>query len=288
LLCGGDVPRRLFIMDCARRGSPDPAACIMDLTYSSYLKLPELLELQEPRSHPAEHDELLFIVVHQAYELWFKLLLHEFEKIKQDFTANHLYGAIATFKRVRTIMKVMVEQVDILETLTPMSFNSFRDRLETASGFQSVQFREVEFVLGYKRADMLRFHPDGSPQRQRLVQRLHERSVVDCFYDFLEHQGVTIPAAVRKRDMTLPNVPNREVEDGILRLYKTQPNIEILLELMTDFDEGLQEWRYRHIKLVERTIGSKHGTGGSLGVEFLKKSLFHPVFADLWAIRHRM
>jgi tryptophan 2,3-dioxygenase len=260
----------------------------MDLTYSSYLKLDELLDLQKPRSSPPEHDEMLFIVSHQAYELWFKLQLHELEKIKRDFKDNHLYGAIATFKRVRTIMKVMVEQIDILETLTPMSFNSFRDRLENASGFQSSQFREFEFVLGYKRAAMLRFQTPDTPAYERLVRRLREPSVVDCFYDFLEQHGVTIPAELRQRDVTLPTAPNEVVEEGILHLYKTQPDLEILFELMTDFDEGFQEWRYRHIKLVERSIGSKHGTGGSLGVEFLKQSLFHPVFPDLWAIRHKL
>lgn len=260
----------------------------MDLTYSSYLKLDQLLHLQEPRSAPAEHDELLFIVVHQAYELWFKLLLHEFEKIKQDFGADHLYGAISTFKRVRTVMKVMVEQVDIVETLTPMSFSSFRDRLENASGFQSSQFRELEFVLGYKRADMLRYQKADTSEYVQLVRRLNERSVVDCFYDFLEKHGVTIPADLRRRDATLPTSPNEVVEEGILRLYKTKPDVEILFELMTDFDEGFQEWRYRHIMLVARTIGGKHGTGGSLGAEFLKKSLFHPVFPDLWAIRHKL
>jgi tryptophan 2,3-dioxygenase len=260
----------------------------MSLTYSTYLHLDQLLDLQQPRSEPPEHDEMLFIVVHQAYELWFKLQLHEFEKINRDFSANQLYGAIATFKRTRTVMKVMVEQLDIIETLTPMSFNSFRDRLDTASGFQSVQFRELEFLLGYKRPQMLRFHPPGTPAYDRLQRRLHERSVVDHFYDFLEQHGVTIPAALRARDVTLPTVPNETVEEGILRLYKTQPDLEILFELMTDFDEGFQEWRYRHIKLVERTIGSKRGTGGSLGVEFLKQSLFHPIFPDLWAIRHKL
>src|ERR1700684_441219 len=157
----------------------------MDLTYASYLKLDQLLKLQEPRSQPEEHDELLFIITHQAYELWFALQLHELDKIKNDFRNNHLYGAIATFKRVRTIMKVMVEQVDIVETLTPMSFNSFRARLENASGFQSVQFRELEFLLGYKRPHLLQFHKEGTPAHERLTQRLHERSVVDCFYDFL-------------------------------------------------------------------------------------------------------
>jgi tryptophan 2,3-dioxygenase len=260
----------------------------MDLTYSSYLKLDRLLDLQEPRSSPAEHDETLFIISHQVYELWFKLQLHELDKIKHDFIANRPYDAIATFKRVRTIMKVMVEQVDILETLTPMSFASFRDRLEHASGFQSSQFRELEFVLGYKRTDMLKYQQSGTPAYQRLVERLHEPSVVDCFYDFLEQHGVAIPPELRGRDRTLPTEPNTVVEEGILRLYKAQPDMEILFELMTDFDEGFQEWRYRHIKLVERTIGSKHGTGGSLGVEFLKQSLFHPIFPDLWAIRHKL
>jgi tryptophan 2,3-dioxygenase len=258
------------------------------LTYSSYLHLDQLLQLQVPRSDPPEHDEMIFIVVHQTYELWFKLLLHELQKICRDFTANHLYGAIATFKRARTILKTMVEQLDVLETMTPMSFNSFRDRLETASGFQSAQFRELEFLLGYKRDKLLRFFAPDSAEHRRLQERLRQRSVVDHFYDFLQQHGVTIPARLRERDVTLPTTPDETVEEGVLRLYKTQPDLEILFELMTDFDEGLQEWRYRHIKLVERTIGSKRGTGGSLGVEFLKQSLFLPVFPDLWAIRHKL
>ncbi len=260
----------------------------MDLTYSDYLHVDELLSLQKPRSQPEEHDELLFIVVHQAYELWFKLLLHELDKIKTDFVANRIYPAIGTFKRLRTVMKVAVEQVDIVETLTPMSFNSFRDRLDKASGFQSSQFREMEFLLGYKRAEMLTHQKPGTPSYDQLIKRLNESSVVDAFYVFLRHHGVTVPEHLTTRDLTQPTQPDDTVEEGILRLYKTQPDLEILFELMTDFDEGLQEWRYRHIKLVERTIGSKRGTGGSLGVEFLKRSLFHPVFPDLWAIRHRL
>jgi tryptophan 2,3-dioxygenase len=260
----------------------------VELTYSDYLHLDELLALQKPRSQPPEHDEMLFIIVHQVYELWFKLMLHELDKVQGDLRSHRVYESISTFKRLRTIMKVAVEQVDIVETLTPMSFNSFRDRLETASGFQSVQFRELEFVLGYKRAEMLRFHPPGSPAYERLLQRLHQPSVVDAFYEFLAHFGVEIPEEIRSRDCTLPTVAHPTIQEGMLRLYKTRPDIEILFEMMTDFDEGLQEWRYRHIKLVERTIGSKRGTGGSLGVEFLKKSLFLPVFPDLWAIRHQL
>jgi tryptophan 2,3-dioxygenase len=260
----------------------------MDLNYATYLKLDQLLSLQQPRSDPAEHDEMLFIITHQVYELWFKLLLHELEKIKLDLKADRLYRAIATFKRTRTIVKVMVEQIDILETLTPMSFNSFRDRLDTASGFQSSQFREFEFVLGYKRADMMRYQKPNTPAYDQVLRRLDEPSVMDCFYDFLEQHSVVIPAEVRSKDIASPTAPNEIVAEGVLRLYKTQPDLEILFELMTDFDEGFQEWRYRHIKLVERSIGSKQGTGGSLGVEFLKKSLFHPVFPDLWAIRHKL
>src|SRR5262245_7646302 len=135
---------------------------------------------------------------------------------------------------------------------------------------------------------MLRFHKPGTAGYERLQRRLREPSVVDAFYTFLEHHGAAIPAELRERDATSPTMPNAIVEDGILHLYKTHPDLEILFELMTDFDEGFQEWRYRHIKLVERTIGSKRGTGGSLGVEFLKKSLFHPIFPDLWAIRHKL
>jgi tryptophan 2,3-dioxygenase len=258
------------------------------LTYASYLDLEKLLSLQKQRSSPPEHDETLFIIIHQTYELWFKQLLHEFEKIKRDFSAGELFGAIHTFKRTRTIMKVLVAQVDILETMTPSSFSSFRDRLETASGFQSVQFREIEFTLGYKRASTLNYLKQDYPGYDRLNQLLNQRSVVDHFYDFLATRGGQIPADLKNRDVTKANEPDERVQKEILRLYKSSPECSILFELMTDFDEGLQEWRYRHIKLVERTIGAKKGTGGSPGVPFLKESLFRPVFHDLWAIRHEL
>jgi tryptophan 2,3-dioxygenase len=258
------------------------------LTYANYLDLEKLLTLQNPRSIPAEHDEMLFIIIHQTYELWFKQLLHEFEKIKSAFSAGDLFSAIHSFKRTRTIMKVLVAQVDILETMTPASFSSFRDRLETASGFQSIQFRELEFVLGYKRDSTLKYVRPDFPGYERLQQRLTERTVIDHFYDFLATRGAEIPADVRNRDLSQPNLPNEQVQEEILRLYKSSPEVSILFELMTDFDEGLQEWRYRHIKLVERTIGAKKGTGGSPGVPFLKESLFKPIFPDLWAIRHEM
>jgi tryptophan 2,3-dioxygenase len=185
-------------------------------------------------------------------------------------------------------MKVLVAQVDILETMTPSSFSSFRDRLETASGFQSIQFRELEFLLGYKRGSTLKYVRPDFPGFDRLQQRLAERTVIDHFYDFLAKRGAQIPQELKERDIAQANEPNEHVQMEILRLYKSSPEVSILFELMTDFDEGLQEWRYRHIKLVERTIGAKKGTGGSPGVPFLKESLFKPIFPDLWAIRHQM
>ena len=260
----------------------------MSISYASYLKLDQLLDLQEPKSSPVEHDEMLFIVIHQTYELWFKLLLHEIAKIHRDFLANDLFGAIATLKRARTIMKTLVGQLDILETMTPLSFSSFRDRLDTASGFQSYQFRELEFVLGYKRDNVTGAIPDREEGRTRAESRLDEPSLVDAFYRLLAHRGAAIPVAVLDRDVRRPTEPNEAVQEEIFRLYQRQPELVILFELMTDFDEGIQEWRYRHVKLVERTIGAKKGTGGSAGVEFLKRSLFKPLFPDLWAVRHRM
>ena len=260
----------------------------MTLTYPAYLQLPRLLDLQQPRSSPAEHDEMLFIVIHQVYELWFKLVLHEIEKINRDFLANDLYGAIATFKRIRTVLKTLVGQVDILETMTPMSFSSFRDRLDTASGFQSVQFRELEFILGNKREHALKAVEEGSAERVRLERRYAEMTLVDYFYRFLAQRGVNVPPEVLNRDVREPNQPSEALQNGLHAMYQHQPELVILLELMTDFDEGLQEWRYRHVMLVARTIGAKSGTGGSAGVEFLKRSLFQPVFPDLWAIRHKM
>src|SRR5205814_1724809 len=153
------------------------------LTYGTYLDLEKLLTLQKPRSSPPEHDEMLFIIIHQTYELWFKQLLHEFDKIKRNFSAGDLFGAIHSFKRTRTIMKTLVAQVDILETMTPSSFSSFRNRLETTSGLQSVQFREIEFVLGYKRESALGHMRPDFPGYDRLRELLRKRTVIDHFYD---------------------------------------------------------------------------------------------------------
>ncbi|MFN2315536.1 MAG: tryptophan 2,3-dioxygenase [Gemmatimonadales bacterium] len=260
----------------------------MPLTYSTYLNLPALLRLQEPRSSPAEHDEMLFIVIHQTYELWFRQLLHEGEKVRADFIGNDLFGAIHTFKRMRTILKTLVAQVDVLETMTPRSFASFRDRLDTASGFQSAQYREVEFLFGYKRPSVLAAVPEEGGMRAAVERRFAEPTVVDGFYRLLSQRGLTVPAELLSRDVTEPVGPSGALQAELLRAYDAEPNLGILFELMMDLDEGLQEWRYRHVKLVERTIGAKHGTGGSAGMEFLKRSLFVQLFPDLWAVRHAM
>ena len=246
----------------------------MELTYSDYLHLDELLAQQQQRQ-PDDKDELLFIVVHQAYELWFKQLLHEFERVRDSLMAGDLYLSIALLKRCRTIMKLLVQQADIVETLTPLSFSGFRDRLEHASGFQSSQFRELEFLLGNKRPEMLRFHPTGTPAYERMSRRLDEPTVADAFARFV----------ALKDDRPQEG---EAFQDVLVRLYKSRPDLVLLFELLADYDEGMQEWRYRHVKLAERTIGGKAGTGGSLGVEFLKTSLFKPLFPDLWAIRDRL
>jgi tryptophan 2,3-dioxygenase len=260
----------------------------MALTYSKYLKLDQLLGLQAPRSDPEEHDEMLFIVIHQVYELWFKLLLHEIDRCKREFTSHELFAAIARFKRMRTVLKTLVEQIDILETMSPLSFLAFRDRLETASGFQSAQFRQVEFVLGFKRPEMLKHYEGEGALYESVAKRLHERSLVDHFYDLLAALGTAIPDELRNKDVTAANGPHGDIQEAIIRIFEVEPAMLILVELMTDFDEGLQEWRYRHVKMVERTIGNQRGTGGSPGVEFLKQSLFQPVFPDLWAIRSKL
>jgi len=257
----------------------------MAVNYSSYLKLGQLLNLQEAKSDPAEHDELLFIIIHQTYELWFKQLLHEFDRAKQEFSANRLWGAVATLKRVRMIVKTLVGQLDIIETMTPLSFAAFRDRLDTASGFQSLQFRQVEFLLGYKRPGVMKFLSAEWDGYDAVERRLREPSLMAHFYDLLEERGVAIPAALREADPTCSTQPNEVVQQGVLKLYKSAPECALLFEQMMDVDEGFQEWRYRHVKMVERTIGRKTGTGGSPGVEFLKQSLFQPVFPDLWAVR---
>ena len=258
------------------------------LTYGNYLKLENLLSLQQPLSDGPEHDEMLFIVIHQVYELWFKQLLHELDFVDSTLTEGDRPRTLHTMKRVLTILKVLVAQIDILETMTPLEFLSFRSRLEAASGFQSYQFRELEFLLGVKDELAIRRFKEGSTGRRALERRYEERTLWDAFLHFLDGSGYKLSPQVLGRDVTGPVEPSEEVQEVLLEVYRENPDISAVCERLVDLDEGVQEWRYRHVKMVERTIGSKVGTGGSAGSEFLRTTLNRPVFPDLWAIRSRL
>jgi tryptophan 2,3-dioxygenase len=269
----------------------DPAEPRKPLTYASYLAIDELLDLQRPLSggpdRPAEHDETLFIVIHQVYELWFKQILHELGLLQRCLESDDAATALDTLKRILTILKTLVGQVDILETMTPVSFASFRSRLDSASGFQSAQFREVEFILGKKRRAMVRHHPEGSPGRRRLEELFERPTLWDSFVRFLGARGYPVPQDHLSRLSTRPPEPSEEIQEILLTVYREDHLVRQLCERMVDLDEGIQEWRYRHVKMVERTIGRKTGTGGSAGAEYLRKTLFEPLFPDLWEVRSR-
>ncbi len=257
------------------------------MTYRDYLCVPELLDLQRMRSEGPEHDEMLFIVVHQVYELWFKQVLHELDQLVAHMDADRPDRGQHQLKRVRAILKTMVGQLDILETMTPLEFLSFRDFLGTSSGFESGQFRELEFLLGLKSAAHLeRFM--GTPDEDRLRRRMAEPSVWDSFVAHLARTGHPIPDEVLDRPVEEATTPSEGVQDALIDIYRTSPGLTELCELLTDLDEGLQEWRYRHVMMVQRTIGTKMGTGGSDGVGYLRSTLFNPVFPDLWEIRSRL
>jgi len=257
----------------------------VELTYSSYLRVPELLALQIPESDGPEHDEMLFIVIHQVYELWFKQQIHETEGLRGLLDSDDLIGAESTLGRILTILKTMVGQIDVLETMTPVSFLSFRDFLASSSGFQSVQFREWEFMLGHKRPAPLTNYEPGSDEHDALQRRLSAPSVWDALLGFLAMQGIRIPAEATSTPVEEPTATCEAFHPELVRMYREEPRLRGLCELMVDLDEGVQEWRYRHVKMVERTIGFKMGTGGSPGVHYLRETLFRPLFPDLWAIR---
>ena len=261
---------------------------IMAMTYGSYLKVPELLSLQQPVSTGPEHDETLFIIIHQVYELWFKQMLHETRYLQRSLEGDDVVTAGATLKRMLTILKTMVAQIDVLETMTPVSFLSFRSFLESSSGFQSAQFRVFEYALGHKRPAMMRHYPEESPERRALEEQLGKPSLYDSFLRFLAKRGYAVPAEALNRDITLPTQEWPEVQELLITAYRKDPSTRQVCELLVDLDEGIQEWRYRHVKMVERTIGFKTGTGGSPGVEYLRSTLFRSLFPDLWAIRSRL
>ena len=253
------------------------------LTYTSYLAVDELLKLQRPLSDGPEHDEMLFIIIHQTYELWFKQLIHEFLEAQRVLEAGDTHRALAVLGRIRTIMKTCVSQVDILETMTPLQFLSFRNYLAASSGFQSAQFRKVEAILGRRDEKFANHLPPET--RDEISLLLNQRSLWDSVLIYLVKRGALIPKEILNRKLNEQYLPNESVQKALIQIHREDPEAAMICERLVDIDEGLQEWRYRHVKMVERTIGSKSGTGGSSGVKYLASTLFNPVFPDLWEIR---
>jgi len=245
------------------------------LTYGSYLKVDELLALQRPLSEPAHHDELLFIVIHQVYELWFKQLLHELDAVVRALDADDLLRVAKLFRRIHTIQRLIETQVDVLETMSPQEFNQFRDHLNPASGFQSIQFRELEFLCGVRRLDTMAHILMDDGQRARLERRLAEPSLYERLQALLRRRGFAFS------DSEGLIAAFREIYANESKHY----DLHLLLEDLIELDERLLLWRGRHVRMVERMIGHKHGTGGSLGVDYLAKTLGAKMFPELWDVR---
>jgi tryptophan 2,3-dioxygenase len=257
----------------------------VDITYGRYLKVPELLSLQQPVGKPVEHDEMLFIVIHQVYELWFRQQLHEGDRLCALLQEGALERAGHTLARMLKILKTMVAQIDVLETMSPVSFLQFREFLTSASGFQSWQFRAFEMMLGQRNPKAVERYPEGSAERAELSRRLHAPSVWTSFAQGLARLGYTVPPSTLHRDPAMPPAADPAMQAVLLPIYRQVGPVHAFCESLVDLDEGVQEWRYRHVKMVERTIGSKPGTGGSAGVQYLKSTLFQPLFPDLWELR---
>jgi tryptophan 2,3-dioxygenase len=245
------------------------------LSYGSYLHIDELLALQHPLSSPPHHDEMLFIVIHQVYELWFKQLLHEVRAVTRDLERGELPAVGKHFRRIHTIQRLLEEQVDILETMTPQDFNVFREHLNPASGFQSIQFRELEFLCGVRRTETLRYIETDEKTRARLERLLLEPTLYDHVKALLRRRGFDV-----------------ETHDDVIRTFEriytesaAYYDLYLLLEDLIEFDERFLLWRWRHVRMVERMIGAKPGTGGSLGAAYLATTLDHRFFPELWEMR---
>jgi tryptophan 2,3-dioxygenase len=238
------------------------------LTYSRYLRLDQLLAAQQPRS--GEHDEMLFIVIHQIYELWFKQLLHELGKLAAELESGETTHAMRTLRRTLAILKIVVAQLDVLET---------------SSGFESAQFRELEAVLGRRDPKMTAVYGKDSPERERISAAMARPSLFDSFARYLAGQGYDVPASVLHRDVSAPLEASAEMQQVLKKVYDDDTDAAAVCELLVDLDEGMQEWRYHHVKMVERTIGGRRGTGGSAGAGYLSATIGKPTFPDLWAMR---
>ena len=252
-----------------------------DLTYGSYLRLDDLLSCQSPLTD--SHDELLFVIIHQVYELWFKQTLHEAALLQARLEHGDSAGALATARRIAKILKTVVGQLDILETMTPQQFAAFRPELGGSSGFQSAQFRYLEAVLG--RRDFGASLLEGDPVLARIAAR---RPLFASLLRYLSAAGWSVPAAALGFDPRAPWPGDPAVQDLLASVYTEAGTAAEVCEALVDIDEGVQEWRYRHVKMVERIIGLKAGTGGSAGSAYQRSTLFRSAFPDLWEVRSRL
>lgn len=245
------------------------------LSYGSYLRVPELLGLQSLQSDPAAHDELLFIVVHQAYELWFKVMLFELESVRDRLQSGNVPGARHSLARVHAVERVMIEHIGVIETMTPQDFLVFRSHLAPGSGFQSVQFREIESVSGLKEPGLVSSMAPTDDERSRLERRWAEPTVWDAFCTLLDARGLAMP----------PDDEAARRESLIAMARADDQDLFYLSEDLLTHDELFARWRYHHVLMVEREIGSKSGTGGSSGASYLRTTLDKRFYPDLWALR---
>jgi tryptophan 2,3-dioxygenase len=258
------------------------------LTYGGYLKLDQLLSAQKPLSNPPHHDEMLFIIQHQTSELWMKLIVHELRAAIVHLQHDDLGPCLKILARVKQIQRQLFEQWAVLETLTPSEYMEFRHVLGPASGFQSLQYRLVEFLLGNKNADMLKVFGYDPAQQQTLRAALDAPSLYDEFLRYLARAGHAIPQANVEREWSKPHQHSPELIPILRRIYERPDQFwgdYHMCEQLVDVEESFQLWRFRHMKTVERIIGYKRGTGGSSGVAFLKKALELTFFPELLEVR---
>jgi tryptophan 2,3-dioxygenase len=260
----------------------------VNLSYGGYLHLDEVLGAQHPVSTPEHHDELLFIIQHQTSELWLKLVLHELRAVQRQLASDELRPALKGLARVKHIQRTLTEQWSVLATLTPSEYAEFRSFLGTSSGFQSWQYRAVEFLLGNKNAGMLPVFDDDPAARGILEEALAAPSVYDEFLRWLSRHGHDVPVEILQRDVTLPYAYSADLVPVFRHIYENADKhweaYEACEELV-DLEENFQLWRFRHLKTVERTIGVRRGTGGSSGVSFLRAALDLTFFPELYAVR---
>ena len=253
------------------------------LDYGGYLQLPALLELQQPMSEPAHHDELLFIVIHQVYELWFKQILHELDTVVTAMDEDDALEAQRLLRRCIEIQRLLVSQISVLETMTPNDFLKFRDHLRPASGFQSAQFRAIEFRSGMRRRGHLE-NATGE-QRRMLERRLEQPTLLDAFWALLERRGFDTDAGADEEATKARRV--RALVD-VYEQSARHRDLYLLAEALIEYDEMFTVWRVRHVAMAERMIGAKPGTGGSEGVSYLRSTTEHRFFPELWEVRSHL